>query len=39
MKKKRFGMEQMKIWHPLWSTCGLYLLSTTSFRPPKSFSP
>ena len=30
---------QMKIWHPLWSTCGPYLLSTIGFRPPKSFSP
>jgi hypothetical protein len=30
---------RMRTWHPLWSTCGPCLLSTTSFRPPKSFSP
>ena len=29
---------RMKIWHPLWFICGPCLLSTTSFRPPKSFS-
>ena len=30
---------RMRTWRPLWSTCGPCLLSTTSFRPPKSFSP